>query len=80
VLFSSSEIQRLYEAEDYPLGKPEWPSAAREFAKSAMGPCFSGVHGHRPQTPELRKNLKGRRLRRYNTPTLFAGKAGLECA
>jgi hypothetical protein len=25
--FNSSEIQRLYDAEDHPLREPEWPSA-----------------------------------------------------
>jgi hypothetical protein len=37
--FNSTEIQRLYEADDHPLRKPERPSAARTRVRNeTMGP------------------------------------------
>jgi len=51
--FNSIEIQRLYEAADYPLRKPEWPSACGSSQRSPTAPCDTSVRclmvgrGHR---------------------------------
>jgi hypothetical protein len=39
--FSSSEIQRLYEADDYPLPKSEWPNARPRVRSGIDGAPFA---------------------------------------